>query len=260
MPTRIDYDPQPKLGPSAGTPIQVHLRRPPRDGVIRWHRHPWGQLACLRRGNMRVSAAGAMWVVPIHRAIWIPAGVEHENVMLGEVEFDVLYVDPRVSPLSAASCCVVEVSTLMRELTRALADDAIASRRRALRARLLLEEIRAARRLPLGLPLPRDRRLRALCDAVMAEPGSPATLKEWARRAGASERTLARLFRAELQIGFGAWRRQLRLTRAIDLIGRGWPLADVAAELGYANLPAFSSMFRQALGYPPSRLGDPDPL
>jgi AraC-like DNA-binding protein len=50
------------------------------------------------------------------------------------------------------------------------------------------------------------------------------------------------------------WRRQLRLAHATDLIGRGVPPADVAEEVGYANAPAFSTMFRQALGFPPSRL------
>ncbi|HYS64810.1 MAG TPA: AraC family transcriptional regulator [Paraburkholderia sp.] len=53
---------------------------------------------------------------------------------------------------------------------------------------------------------------------------------------------------------FAIWRRQLRLSRAIDLIGRGVPLNVVAAELGYANAPAFFTMFRHALGFPPSQL------
>jgi AraC-like DNA-binding protein len=43
------------------------------------------------------------------------------------------------------------------------------------------------------------------------------------------------------------------LARAIDLIGRGVPLANVAADLGYATPAAFSSMFKSAMGYPPSR-------
>jgi len=52
-------------------------------------------------------------------------------------------------------------------------------------------------------------------------------------------------------MSFGAWRQQLRLARALDLIGRGRPLGLVAVELGYASPAAFSAMFKRALGVPP---------
>ena len=45
----------------------------------------------------------------------------------------------------------------------------------------------------------------------------------------------------------------VRLARAVDLMGRGLPLAEVAAEVGYAAPAAFSTMFKRALGVPPSR-------
>ena len=87
----------------------------------------------------------------------------------------------------------------------------------------------------------------------MADPASPRGLADWADRVGASERTLARLFQSELKMSFGAWRQQLRVARALDLIGRGRPYGQVAAELGYASAAAFSAMFKRALGVSPSR-------
>ena len=96
---------------------------------------------------------------------------------------------------------------------------------------LLLSEIGRAPPLSLGLPLPRDRRLQALCGALFDDPADNRPLADWAARVGASERTLARLFADELKISFGAWRQQLRLARALDLIGRGRPSGEVAAEL-----------------------------
>jgi AraC-like DNA-binding protein len=255
MPGRPAYDPLPKRVPTQTEPVTVHLRLPPTDSVISWHRHAWGQLNCPRLGSIRVSVPGTMWIVPRYRAVWIPPGIEHEVVMQGEVEFHALYVEPAASPLPLDRCAVVEVSPLMRELVNALADDVIAQeRRRRMAMGLLVEEIREAPSLPLGLPLPEERRLRALCMAMMEDPASENTLEEWAPIIGASARTLARLFDTELHTSFGVWRRQLRLARAIDLIGRGVPLADVATEVGYANAPAFSTMFRNSLGFPPSQL------
>jgi AraC-like DNA-binding protein len=235
----------------------VHLRLPPADSVISWHRHTWGQLICPRQGGIRVSVPGKMWIVPHYRAVWIPPGIDHEIVMLGYVEFHAMYVEPAALPLSLDECAVMEVSPLMRELVGALANDAITQvRRRQAAMNLLVEEIREAPSLQLGLPLPGERRLRTLCMAMMEDPGSGNTLEDWAPIVGASPRTLARLFHTELQTSFGDWRRQLRLARAIDLISRGTPLADVAAEVGYANAPAFSTMFRNSLGFPPSHLSN----
>ncbi len=237
--------------------MQVHLRIPPVDGVVLWHQHPWGQMVCPRMGNIRVSAAGTMWIVPTFRAVWIPPSVDHEVVMLGRVEFHVAYVEPRSAPLPLKACRVMAVTTLMQDLLESLAlQNEPPTLRRQLQSRLLLEEMREAEGLPLGLPLPADRRLANLCDALIDDPGSILTLSGWARRIGASERTLARLFTDELGTSFGAWRRQLRLVRAIDLLGRGMSITAVSVELGYANATAFTWMFKRALGFPPSRLSN----
>ena len=67
---------------------------------------------------------------------------------------------------------------------------------------------------------------------------------------------MARLFRDEMNLGFGAWRQQLRLERAIELMVRGLPLGEVAARMGYESQSAFSAMFRRALGVAPSRFID----
>jgi AraC-like DNA-binding protein len=107
--------------------------------------------------------------------------------------------------------------------------------------------------LSLRLPLPRDRRLRSLCDALLEDPASSLTVEDWALRVGASPRTLARLFRGELGMSFGQWRQQMRLAQAAALVAQGRPLAAVAGELGYASPSAFSAMFKRAFGVSPSR-------
>jgi AraC-like DNA-binding protein len=259
VPRRVPYDPLPKQAPTASKPVMVHLRLPPVDAVIDWHRHRWGQIACPLRGSIRVSVATMTWIVPRNRAVWIPPGIDHQVVILGKVEFHAMYVAPAASPLPLNRCVVIEVSPLVRALVDVLADNASGPpRQRRMAICLLLEEINTAASLPLGLPLPAERRLRALCAAMMDDPGSARTLVEWAPIVGASERTLTRLFQTELHTSFAAWRRQLRLARAIDLIGRGVPIAEVAVEVGYANAPAFSTMFRDALGFSPSKLAGRD--
>ncbi len=251
---RRSFDPLPRRPPSATEPVTVNVRTLPPDVVVPSHRHPWAQLAYPIRGAIRICAAGTAWIVPANRAVWIPPEIDHDVTVLGAVELRTLYISSAAAPLPLDACTVVDVSPLLRALCEAIAEG-VGDTRHHLMMQLALEEMRIARPLSLGLPLPRDRRLKTLCDALMADPADGRGLAEWAEQVGASERTLARLFQSELDTSFGAWRQQLRLARAVDEISRGLPVAQVAATVGYASQAAFSAMFSRALGVPPSRFG-----
>ena len=88
---------------------------------------------------------------------------------------------------------------------------------------------------------------------MLDDPTRHATLEDWADDVGASPRTVARLFRSELSTSFLQWRQQVLLARAVTLAARKLPMADIAAELGYASASAFSAMVRRSVGAPPSR-------
>lgn len=257
MKTDINFDPLPRRAPTVDRPLTVNLRFPPPDVLVPAHSHAWAQLAYPLRGGIRVRAAGMAWLVPALRAVWIPPHIEHDVLMLGEVELRTIYIAPEVAPLPLAACAVLEVSDLMRALFEALSEVDRKTPEPSLRQQqmtaLLLTEIRHAPPLSLGLPMPRDRRLQALCDALVEDPASPLSLDAWAAQVGASARTLARLFQDELQMTFGDWRQRMRLARALDLIGRGLPLGGVAERLGYASPAAFTAMFKRAFGMPPSQ-------
>ena len=144
---------------------------------------------------------------------------------------------------------------LMRELILAL-EHAEPGKREAHLTALMLLELQGAETAPLGIPLPRaedgDKRLRALCEAVLRAPHERATLAEWAHRVGASERTAARLFRDQLGTSYPHWRRQVVLAHALPLLARGTPVGQVAAACGYASESAFGAMVKAQLGQSPS--------
>ncbi len=222
MPKRPGYDPQPKISPTVNFPLRVHLRHPPANAAIHPHRHNWGQIVCPQSGTIRVHSKNTAWVVPTFRAVWIPPGTMHAVSVIGHVEFFALYIHHTASPMPRHRCAVVEVSDLMRALMASLARETSSAKSSTLKSKLLLEEFRSASHLPMGLPFPADPRLLALCEAIMDEPAEAKTLREWGPVVGASERTLARLFRTELGTSFGAWRRQARLARAAGLLAQGF--------------------------------------
>lgn len=121
---------------------------------------------------------------------------------------------------------------------------------------LAMDEITRADTQALGVPMPHpehgDKRLRTLCEAVLRNPAEKSQLRDWGKQVGASERTVARLFRDELDTTFQQWRLQAVLAHALPQLTRGLSIAQVAAASGYASDSAFSAMFKQAMGKAPS--------
>jgi AraC-like DNA-binding protein len=266
MPKTVEVEPT--LDPGrAGTrerPITSFRGDYAADEVLLPHRHARGQLVYAARGIMTVtteaSAArqGGAWVVPPSQALWLPPRLTHAIRMTGSVAMRTLYLHAEVARAMPASPQVLGVTPLLRELILRLTDMPQKDRRARkdksghLTA-LILEELRAAPSLKLRLPMPRDPRLSRLCRSLLALPGDSRRLPQLARAAGASTRSLARLFQSELGMSFTDWRQQVRLMEALRRLGEGASVTDVALDLGYATPSAFSFMFRRALGVPPSK-------
>jgi len=246
--------------PTAERPVRAKVRVLEPDTQIQPHSHPWAQVAMAASGVARITAGQATYLVPGGRAVWIPPGVEHVVSVVERAELRTLYVHLE-GGVPWAQCRVLEVSPLLRELVLQMDIEMDGSApltpaqlaRERLLADLALDELRRAAPVRLGIELPQDRRLRTLCEAVLAEPSRHATLQGWAAEAGASERTIARLFRQELGTTFAAWRQQVLLAKALALAARKRPMAHIAAELGYASASAFTAMVRRSVGQPPRR-------
>ena len=258
--------------PDAARPVRAKRQRLSTDTRVVPHSHPWAQLAVSATGVVRLTVAHVTYIVPPSRALWIPPGVTHAVTVVEDADLLTLYMHqprgrcgPRAARADEGSwrqCRVLEVSDLLRALALELdatpdrsgnPPDAETLKREARLSALVLDELRRARPVPLGIDLPTDKRLRSLCEAVLDNPGRHATLNGWAQACGASPRTVAQLFRNELGTSFVQWRQQVLLARAVTLAARKMPMARIAAELGYASPSAFSAMVRRSVGAPPSR-------
>ncbi len=262
--------------PTLQRPLRAKRQHFSTDMRVVPHRHPWGQLAVSTTGVVRLTVEHGTYIVPPSRALWIPPGVEHAVSVVENAELMTLYLHqprgrfgpqlqgPRQTGAALdhtwRQCRVLEVSDLLRALVLELdarADGGASplttaelARERRLSA-LVADELLRARPVPLGVDLPADKRLRALCEAVLDDPIRHTTIDGWAKDSGASPRTVARLFRSELGTSFGQWRQQVLLARALSLAARKMPMARIASELGYASASAFSAMVRRSVGAPP---------
>jgi AraC-like DNA-binding protein/mannose-6-phosphate isomerase-like protein (cupin superfamily) len=222
--------------------------------VIAPHRHRRAQLIYATAGTMRISTDDSVWLVPPHRALWMPAGVEHSIFMPGDVTMRTLYLRADAAAGMPQTCRVLPISAFRRELiVRATelpmhydesgpAGHVVA---------LIVSELESAQSLALHLPMPRDSRLRELCQALLDAPGDVRPLAAWARTISTSSRTLARRFQSETGLSFGAWRQQVRVLEAMGRLAAGDAVTQVAFDLGYESVSAFSAMFRRAAGTSP---------
>ena len=212
----------------------------------------WHQLIYATRGAMTVHTDRGAWVVPPHRAVWIPAGWNFRLEMTGEVALRMLYV-AKNAPMNrdmagwkacATECAVVNITPLLRELIVRVnligaLDDEIPEQRRLMG--VVFDELRVMTTVPLQLPMPRDPRALRFAKSLAF------------KKAGASRRTLERIFRAETGMSLGQWLRRQKLLEALRRLAAGEAVNAVALELGYNSASAFIAMFRRELGHTPTR-------
>jgi len=231
-----------------------------RPGVtLSEHRHRWGQLVFGASGVMRVMTENAVWLIPPTRAIWLPADLSHTIVMQGEVALRTLYIDsPRAAPLPDEPH-VLEVAPLLRELILHTLSLGMLTPERPEHDRiagLLVDLVLAARREDLMLPLPRDPRALRLTERWRSTPGKDIDLADLVNEAGASLRTLQRIFARETGMTPEAWRQKARLIHAMSRLATGASVADAALDCGYRSFAAFSSAFSRHFGVSPGRFAD----
>ncbi|HEV2270895.1 MAG TPA: helix-turn-helix transcriptional regulator [Steroidobacteraceae bacterium] len=219
------------------------------------HSHRRDQLVYASRGVMTVRTKAGEWVVPTNRAVLIPAGVRHDITMCGAVAMRTLYLVAGLARGLPRTCCVVTVSPLLKELIlRACEYRGLSARVRRQRhlIDLILDQMETVRTVPLRLPNPTDPRALRVARALLERPAEVRPLGRICTIAGASKRTIERLFQRDLGMSVGKWRQQLRLLKAMQLLAQGAKVTHAALEAGYSTPSAFISMFRKTLGSTPA--------
>lgn len=215
----------------------------------------WDQLVYASAGVMTVNTERGGWVVPTHRALWAPDGTPFRVVLHGRVSVRSRYFRRELAAMPG-ELRAVNVPPLLRELILhairlAPLDLGVAEHARLVG--VLIDQLRALPQVPLQLPMPRDPRARLVADLLAARPDDERDLDQLADGAGASRRTLERLFRAETGLTIGQWRQRSRLVHALRLLAGGDSVTAVARAVGYSTPSAFGAMFRTELGVSPAR-------
>jgi AraC-like DNA-binding protein len=234
----------------------------PHGGVHWWPSGATSPVVSHARGHLVYAASGVLSVhsergtsiVPANRVAWTPAGSTHYHRAHGDTDMRIVFLPPSLARLAPDHPAVFTVSGLAREALLALTGERGYDRAALARLRrVLVDELREAREQPLQLPEPRDDRLRAIARMLQQEPADNTSLAGLGQAAGASARTLSRLFRDELGMTFYEWRTQLRVYHALVLLADGHDTAHVAHACGWANPSSFIAAFTAIMGTTPGR-------
>jgi len=218
------------------------------------HRHREGQLVYPASGAMATTTERGTWVAPANRVTWTPPGFDHSHRVYGRTDVRVLVIPVEMCAELVPHPCVFAVSALLREAILTLTDRAQMrpGAEERLRA-VVIDQLVESPQLSLHLPEARDDRLRMVTEMLHAEPGRAATLRELGRIAGASERTLSRLFHTEFGMSFHRWRTLMRIHHALVHLAEGRSVTDTAMECGWSNATSFIEAFSAVVGQTPGR-------
>ena len=234
--------------------IVTHTQNYSAGHKIPLHFHDRDQLVYASSGVMTVHTRDGTWVVPTHRAVWIPEAVPHTISMSGTVAMRTLYLKVRLATSIPRACCVVNVPPLLNELILHACKSGTLSTRVAAHRHLIdviVDQLKAVQQ-SLNYRTWPTQELQRLAEILNADPGNGQSLARVCRTVGASGRGVERLFQEETGMTLGKWRQQLRLMQAMRLLGEGAKVTHAALESGYSTPSAFIAAFRKSLGTTPA--------
>ena len=223
----------------------------PRAGL---HSHSKGQLTFTRQGCTHIELCNQICIIPPYRAVWIPAHTLHKTVQHHNVEFRSIYLDMNEFPQLPAKIEVMSLSPLLKELVERIAFSDFETNwfqdRQYNLLQVFIDEICAAPRQPMLLPLPQDSRMKPLLD-ILKQQALPPQLQKLSSRIGASERTICRIFSRETGMNYRSWRQQWRLMRSLELMSNRVSLSTISSTLEFNSDSAFVAFFKQYTGTTP---------
>jgi AraC-like DNA-binding protein len=219
------------------------------------HRHQRGQIISVIKGIITVSTRAGTWVIPPNRAVWIPPNMEHWATYSRVCALRTLYTDVNMSTNFPTSRCVeLYLDSLSRELLNTAVHfdwDLDPDHSDMRLAQLLIERMPLLEQPVLRVPEGKDPRVIRVMQLLRDAPDADRTLAQSSKQAGATGRTMARLFMRDAGMSFSEWRRQYRLMLALEQLADGAPVTTVAHNLGYDSASNFSTMFRSFFHQPP---------
>lgn len=242
-------------------PNGVYIKHEKSEKRYPLHQHQKGQLTYVEGGITYLIVDNVTHVVPAHYFFWIPKGVphvlrlSHSATVLHSIYF---YTDdddknPFYNELGiyAASDLVVEMIAYTQCWHEQMVDEQTYNFAFLQALKNILPTF-ISKNMQLQLPFSDNERMVKITDYLDVNFGLPLTLSDISNHFNLSERSVSRLFQAELQISFLQYLKALRILKAIELLLKTeHSVSEIANDVGYNTVGAFSNAFCEFTGRRP---------
>lgn len=233
------------------------------------HTHETFAISVVTGGATMLDCRGGQWLIPAGCVVFLPPGEPHACNPRpgGEFVYRMFYVErawfearcanvPRMGGLDLEHPALLEDPAMIRTFL----DFATAQDRRAQAAEKLALWERAmdallgcapSHVLTGGQARAERRAARMAADVIAERPADQLSMAELAQACGVSPTHLPRIFRQTLGLTPLAYQNQLRVELAKRLLATGTPIAQTAAQAGFADQSHLNRVFRRYAGATP---------
>jgi AraC-like DNA-binding protein len=227
------------------------------------HQHSKGQLTYVDGGIAYVHVQGKILVIPARHYIWIPPGLLHFlTIRSSATAIRTLYFSLDTEDPFYRQMGIYPVDSLLLEMllfTERFEWEVSKLNKYYpfLKALFnILPEI-SINHLHTVLPVTRNERLVPILKYMEQHVSEAISLSTISEAFSISERTLSRIFQAELSISFLQYLKQLRMVKAVEfMLQTELTLSEIAYRTGYQSIAAFSNTFYQLTNIRPSQFAN----
>lgn len=223
------------------------------------HKHDKGQLLLVFGGIAYLQTKEKDFYIPSNHYIWIPKQYAH-NLMFNTKDLQIIniYFPGKNDTDFYDELGIYPVSKLLSEMlsfSEKWQGDFLEGSwefefLNTLKNLLAKEHLK---KFSIQLPITDDQRLNDLTNYLRSRINEPLMLEDIAKKFGFSVRSLTRLFQNRLHISFIQYVKMLRIIRAMELMkDTDLNVTEIAYEVGYSNISAFSNTFSQLTNMRPS--------
>lgn len=234
-------------------PRSVFVMHEKSEKLIPLHTHTKGQLSYVEGGIAYITIDYKTYIVPAHHYFWIPKGIPHilrighSGTVLRSIYFyafndksDPFYGRLGIYP---ASELLIQMISFTERWDGCMVSPGDENFEFLVALKNVLPKLNN-RALPIILPITEDERLLRILRYMEKNITVSITLKSASKKFGMSERSMSRLFQASLHVSFLQYFKTLRMIKALELILKtNKTLSEIAFEVGYDTLGAFSNTF-----------------
>lgn len=241
-------------------PDSILVMRQQTEQRLPAHQHDKAQLLLVYGGIAYLQTDATDFYIPSNHYIWIPKNYPH-NLMFNTQDLSIInvYFPGEKADRFYDELGIYPVSKLLEEMlsfSEKWQGDYFKGSWEfefllTLKGVLSRENLK---KFSIQLPTTDDQRLNAIIDNFRNRLNEDLSLDTLAQQSGMSVRSLTRLFQTKLRITFVQYLKMLRIIRAMELIkDTDLNMTEVAYEIGYSNISAFSNNFHQLTNMRPTQ-------